>query len=446
MIESLRKALKSWLATALILLLIASFAVWGIGDTFSTSGGSTISEIGETELDAETYYRAVQRYYFQVQQQAGRMSVNEFRERGFDTDVLRELIRTKALDEEARRLGLDVPDARVVEQIQAIVAAETGAFSVANYREMVRRRGFEEAEYEAFARSAIVGQVLTGPVVSAVAPVPGVAEIIARRMGERRAVRLIRLDAGDVAAPEAPAEDVLAAWFAENTAAFRFPELRTGAAVIVDIAPLVAANMPDDAEVERFYQQNAERFSTPPVRDIDQVVFETEAAAADAVARLASGAASFEEIAREAGLSPDQAAFGEVTPETGLPGPVAEAVFGTDTPGIVGPVATGAGFAVIRINAVSGGEEMAYEEASARIALAIATEAARTAARDIAVEVEDLRAAGQTFAEIAETLAASGVGRIGFEGIAANGATPAGLVPDGLPPRGCVPARSVRRR
>ena len=45
MLEFLRRGVKSWVAKALLLLLIASFAVWGISDVFSVRVDSAVATV-----------------------------------------------------------------------------------------------------------------------------------------------------------------------------------------------------------------------------------------------------------------------------------------------------------------------------------------------------------------------------------------------------------------
>ena len=57
MLRGMRNASKNWLGktimTAVMVLLIGSFAVWGIQDIFKGYGKSTLATIGKTEISTE---------------------------------------------------------------------------------------------------------------------------------------------------------------------------------------------------------------------------------------------------------------------------------------------------------------------------------------------------------------------------------------------------------
>jgi peptidyl-prolyl cis-trans isomerase D len=51
MLESLRKAAGTWVAKLLLIMLVLSFAVWGIsGQMMTGAGGSTVLSTGNTKV------------------------------------------------------------------------------------------------------------------------------------------------------------------------------------------------------------------------------------------------------------------------------------------------------------------------------------------------------------------------------------------------------------
>ena len=65
MLRGIRKASANWLGRAVMgmvmVLLAASFAVWGINDIFRGFGRSTLAKIGGTEIPIEQFRQTVQR-------------------------------------------------------------------------------------------------------------------------------------------------------------------------------------------------------------------------------------------------------------------------------------------------------------------------------------------------------------------------------------------------
>ena len=71
MLHFLRKSVKSLPAKVLIVLLVASFAVWGIGDIFTFSLDSRVAQVGDTEVSAQQFADALSREQSRISRQSG---------------------------------------------------------------------------------------------------------------------------------------------------------------------------------------------------------------------------------------------------------------------------------------------------------------------------------------------------------------------------------------
>jgi peptidyl-prolyl cis-trans isomerase D len=60
MMDSMRKAAKSWVAKLLIGLLAVSFGVWGIADVFKFASVNDLATVGSEQITAEAYSKAFQ--------------------------------------------------------------------------------------------------------------------------------------------------------------------------------------------------------------------------------------------------------------------------------------------------------------------------------------------------------------------------------------------------
>ena len=60
MLETLRQGVQSWYFKALLVLLIGSFAIWGVGDIFRDGpAGSNAMTVGGKEVGGVQIYRTV---------------------------------------------------------------------------------------------------------------------------------------------------------------------------------------------------------------------------------------------------------------------------------------------------------------------------------------------------------------------------------------------------
>ncbi len=137
MLTFLRKSVKSLPAKIQIGLLVASFAVWGIGDIFSFRLDSRVAQVGDTEIPAQRFADGLAREQSRITRQSGQfVSYDMMRMAGLDRRILGGLIRDAAFDEELKRLGIAAPDHAVADAIRANPAFQGpgGQFSPQAYQ------------------------------------------------------------------------------------------------------------------------------------------------------------------------------------------------------------------------------------------------------------------------------------------------------------------------
>jgi peptidyl-prolyl cis-trans isomerase D len=76
MLRGLRQASSNWLGriimAAVVLFLVISFGIWGIGDIFRGFGVSTVAKIGRTEISIEQFRQQYNERLQQLGQQLRR--------------------------------------------------------------------------------------------------------------------------------------------------------------------------------------------------------------------------------------------------------------------------------------------------------------------------------------------------------------------------------------
>ena len=90
MLNSLRRNASSWVVKVLLLMLVVSFAIWGIGDIFYGSGHNpTVATVGDAEIPAHELAEAFNRAVANLQRQLG----PEFdRERAIQLGVMQQTL------------------------------------------------------------------------------------------------------------------------------------------------------------------------------------------------------------------------------------------------------------------------------------------------------------------------------------------------------------------
>ncbi|MEM9780952.1 MAG: SurA N-terminal domain-containing protein [Pseudomonadota bacterium] len=405
MLDFIRRGVKSIYAKVLLGLLVASFAVWGIGDVFSFSLTSPVATVGDQRVTVDRYANAIQRLQSRVAQTQGRLvTLTELRRTGEADALLSALINDAAQSAELEALRIAAPEEIIAEAITSQPAFQDagGEFSPVGYRASLAQQGMTPAEFEALQAQLIEQSILQRAVAGTGTTPPGLVARIAAWEGERRTVETLILPPALAEAPGTPSDADLAAHLDAYPDRFREPERKVGRLLHLDIRELARGIAPDEAEMRAEYDAARDQYVEEPAAAIDQLPFPDMAAAEAAIAAL-NGGQTFDELLESRGFTPSDVDLGRVE-EVDLPPAVAEAVFALTEPGYAGPVRTPVGAAIIRVRQIDQGSVTPFEEVRDALAQRASERRALSQMTDIAGEVEDLRAGGATLEEIAEAI------------------------------------------
>jgi len=403
MLQQLRKASKSPVATVVIGILVMAFALWGIADIFRGGADTVVADVGGTSISDVEYDLQLKNQMRALSQQTQtEITMEQARAMGIDRNVLEASINRAALDERSRELGLVASRATVEAQFTGDPAfrGATGAFDPFIFQRALQDSGFTvDAFYTQTARDVTRRQMLTA-FINGMAPPPGLSRLLFDFYSELRTIEYLVVtpeEAGQV--PEPTAANLEAFHMAHANDMFSSPEYRSFD--YVTIRPDEVANEIEvsDADIRAEYDSNKAQYEVAEQRDVEQIVFPDKAAADAAAARIKTPE-DFTALARERGLSAEDVKLGTFAAGAMDPN-LADAVFkvaeGASTPPVQGPF----GWVILRAARVTPGQSKTFEEVEGEIRTNLTNQ--RTAAKmaEIANAFEDDRAAGDTIAEAA---------------------------------------------
>ncbi len=406
MLDLVRRGVKSWVAKVLLGVLVASFAVFGIGDVFTNSLGSSVASVGNQKVSAERFLAAFNGEMRGAAQRFGQpLDVQLARQLGLDQQVLSRMAAEATLDQTMEDLSISAPDSAVADAIIADPSFQVaGQFDDDQYKYLIAQNGFSIEGYEEQTRRALARNQMTAALVAGATAPAGAAEALFAYQREQRRIDYITLSITEHADdPGVPDDATLAAHHEANPDQFSAPEMRDGIYLNVSIDELAKEHSPDEDELQALYTARSGLYAQPESRDLYQTIFDTAEDAAAARARVDGGELDFDALLAERGETRADTSLGDVS-RGDLAEATAEAAFGSAAEGLVGPVDTGFGFALIDVAAITPAETIPFEDARAELAIDLQRDAAIEAAPGIAGEIEDLRAGGATLEEIATEL------------------------------------------
>lgn len=410
MMQGLRNAGQTWLGklivTVLFSMLIMSFAIWGVADIFRGYGRSTAAVVGSTEIGVEqlrfTYQNELQRLQRQTR---GQITPEMARRFGFDQQLLSRMIAEAAMDERVRQLGLGISDDTIA---QAILADQNfkgpdGKFSRAMFDNAIRDAGFSEQRFIGEQRKVYLRQHLNEGVSGGVVPSVALREAMHRLTNETRAVEYVLLSADKVTAA-APDQAALQKFFDERKASFRAPEYR-----MINVLALTATaiakpdQVSDDDARKRYEEARTTRFGSAERRAVRQMRFpsmEEAKAASDKI----KGGATFAAVAAERNLSDKDTDLGRLTKREMADAALAEAAFALAKDAVSEPVNGQFGPALVTVTDIEAENVRPFDQVAPELKLEIARERAQAAIRETHDKIEDQRASAKPLTEVAQSL------------------------------------------
>ena len=387
-----------WIILGLLFVALAGF---GIGSF--TGGASRVGSVGEEEITAEDYARALQNELrAQIAETQRPVTLRDLIAQGTDQAILRALVARAALADEARAMGLSVGDANVAAQITEIpgLVGPDGQFDRDAYEFELRQNGLTVAEFEEDIRADTARSLLQIAVIGGVVPNPVIAETITAYQSETRDIAVLTLTERDLPDPlPEPAPEDLRAYYTDNADRFTRPEAKRITYAWVTPAMLMDEVEIDENTLRALYDDRRDLYVQPERRLLERLVYLDAADAQAAADAIAAGETDFDTLVADRGLDLADVDLGEVA-RADLAPAAAEAIFSDTDREIIGPVDSALGPALFRVNAVLTPSEVPFEVARDDLAAELAADAARRLVADLREEVDDMLAGGATLEEL----------------------------------------------
>lgn len=414
-------------------LLIVAFGIWGIADIFHGFGQSTLATIGGTQISTEQFREIYNDRLQQIGRQFGRsLSPDQVRALGLDRQVLQQVIAEAALDEDARRKGLNASDEEIKRQIMSDpnFKGANNAFDPARFAGLIRQMGYTEQRYVAEQRHTTLRREIAGTMAAGVEPSKTLLDVLNRFQNEQRTIDYVKLGAAQAGNIDPPTPEQLASYFDAHKVQFRAPEFRKVAFVVMTPESVAKSITVSDEDAKKVYEERKDKLSTPEKRQLWQMVFPSVAEAQAARSKIQAGA-SFDDVAKERGLAASDVDLGTVTRSEIIDPATAEAAFSLKTDEVSQPIQGKFGVALVKVGKIEPGNQPTYDSVAAKLKHDIAVDRARTEVNDLHNKMEDERGGGASVIEAAKKL---GLTAVTIDAVDRSGRAPDGKPVTGLPP------------
>ena len=407
MLDAMRRQATGWVVKGFLVLLVVSFAIWGIGDIFrARSTPDAVARVGGDPIRAEELVRDTERNFRALRDQlGGQLERSPAVMESLLRQALGQTVARRLVDLHARELGLAVDPATLARMVREDPAFQgPSGFDRQRFERVIRELGLAEAGYVEQLRGDVLRARLVDAVSGAVAAPDTLVRELARHRAERRRGRALVVAAAAERPPEPePAE--LEAWLEANATAFTVPELRAVELVVLAVDDLLEESMPDESALRAAYEERRAAFTTPEQRTALQLLAPDRATAEEA-RRLVSEGRSLAEVATALeGRGVSVATLGPVEPAL-LPEPLDRVLAGLAPGATSEPVQTPFGWHLLRLETVTPAVVRPFEEVRAELARELARRTAQDRLPEVADRLDDALAAGEPLAQAAAAVGA----------------------------------------
>ncbi|MEO0863812.1 MAG: SurA N-terminal domain-containing protein [Pseudomonadota bacterium] len=388
----------------LVLIGLMIVSLFGFGVTNFGGSNQAVATVGDAEVTAGDYIRAVEGQISAFQQQTGQaVTFQQAQAFGLDRVALGQLITDAAIANETAQLGISAGDDNVAQELQSISSFQNvgGEFDPQTYRLALRQSGINPDEFEADIRARMAESLVRQAVGAGIETPQVYIDTLFNFARETRDVTWARLTAEDLPEPiAAPTEADLAAFHEANPEPFTRPETK-----VISYAWLSPDTLAENVEVSEeqaraVYEERISDYVREERRLVERLVYSDATSAEAAKARLDAGEASFDDLVGDRGLTLADVDLGDVS-QSDL-GDAGAAIFALTEPGVAGPLPSSLGPALYRMNGILAAENIDFEEVRDEMTTIAATDRARRIIQDTVPQVEDLLAGGADMALLAE--------------------------------------------
>jgi peptidyl-prolyl cis-trans isomerase D len=269
MLKAMRKNVKSlapflWLVIAAF--IIAIFAVWGgAGRLGEARSANTIASVGKVRISADHYYTVLMQRLEQMKREFKDLDRKFIQQIGVPQQVLEQLIQQTLLLQVAQDLGLEALDEEIRQKIISYpVFQKDGKFiGFEEYKKILEWNRISVSEFEENLKKEVILQKVV-QVLTAGTPVTQ-EEIWENYKNENESAKLeyAFIENDDIELEDEPGAGEIQKFFEENKEKFKIPEKREGEYIFFKTEDLKSEIELTEAEIEKYYKDNLSQFEEP---------------------------------------------------------------------------------------------------------------------------------------------------------------------------------------
>lgn len=407
MLNQMRTIAGSWLAKLLLLMLILSFIIWGVGDMLRGPGAnSPVATVGGEKITIMEYQRTLRSEMENIRRSLGEQYSPELlKNLNVPQMVLKRMINQKLMRLDSHAQGLIPGDSDIARRIRLnpMFADQNGNFSKDKFAGMLRAMGRTEKSYIEDMRSELASNMMMDSIGAAAHVSDKEIEVVYQALEEQRVATLYTFNASDISDVGTPEAKELEAYYNDHAQTYSTPEYRTFSYVVVTQDNIRSNIKISDDELRAAYKERSEEFKRGERRVVDQLLFASEEKAQKALEQI-KGGKNFAQVAKQADiLNKDSVSLGPVERGHMLEG-AEESVFALPVGGVTDIIKSPFGYHIFHVAKIEPASSAEFSEVKSRLEKDVMQTRFEDELGSYTNKLQDMLAGGTTLPEAAKEL------------------------------------------
>ena len=404
MLDLLRRNASGPFGLTLIILLVLAFSVWGIGDIFRNYDVGTLARIGDREVDSQEFLFRYNREINRISNELERFVSNEeARDSGIDIQILTNLLVEKTLNSSADKMKLRPSDKSLTERLKNTNSFRNAfnQFDKNVFNQVLRQNGINEDLFFTMERDSIAQAQIYRALFENLNISKEFSNLIHRFQNEDRSVEYIVLNTNteNVDSYEINNQELLN-YYNNNKDNYKSESKRDFTLLTLLKAEISSLIEVQEDIIKEIYENNVSDYETPEKRTYYVIPFNSSEEVNLALSNFKENT-DINNIIVSRGLSLEDVLQSSLSLEEGLNDAISNKAFEVDKNILAGPVQGPFGPTLIYVTKIESSLKKTFLEVKEKIEQDYKSEETQDKIYEIYNIIEDQRAAGLTFEEIA---------------------------------------------
>ena len=404
MLDLLRRNASGPFGLTLIILLVLAFSVWGIGDIFRNYDVGTLARIGDREVDSQEFLFRYNREINRISNELERFVSNEeARDSGIDIQILTNLLVEKTLNSSADKMKLRPSDKSLTERLKNTNSFRNAfnQFDKNVFNQVLRQNGITEDLFFSMERDSIAQAQIYRALFENLNISKEFSNLIHRFQNEDRNVEYIVLNTNteNIDSYEINNQELLN-YYNNNKDNYKSESKRDFTLLTLLKSEISSLIEVQEDIIKEIYENNVSDYETPEKRTYYVIPFNSSEEVNLALSNFKENT-DINNIIVSRGLSIEDALQSSLSLEEGLNDAISNKAFEVDKNILAGPVQGPFGPTLIYVTKIESSIKKTFLEVKEKIEQDYKSEETQDKIYEIYNVIEDQRAAGLTFEEIA---------------------------------------------